>query len=67
MLIDNRYNVYKLAQVTGAKFLAFLAASAAVGYVAATLDVERFLFPTQIVGIFVAAVSIFLAFRINVG
>lgn len=67
MLIDSRYNVYKLAQVTGAKFLAFLAASAAVGYVAATLDVERFLFPTQIVGIFVAAVSIFLAFRINVG
>jgi len=67
MLIDNRYNVYKLAQVTGAKFLAFLAASGAVGFAAAALDVEHFLFPTPIVGIFIAAVSIFLAFRINVG
>ncbi len=29
--------------------------------------VESYLFPTQLVGIFIAAVSIFLAFRINVG
>lgn len=67
MLIDNRYNIYKLAQVTGMKFLALLAASAAVGYVAVALGVEHFLFPTPLVAMFVAAVSIFLAFRINVG
>ena len=67
MLIDDRYNVYKLAQVTGMKFLALLAASAAVGLVAADLDVEHMLFPMQLVGIFIAAVSIFLAFRINAG
>ena len=67
MLIDDRYNIYKLAQVTGMKFLAILVVSGAVSLVAGTLDVERILFPTQIVGIFVAAVGIFLAFRINVG
>ena len=67
MLINDRYNVYKLAQVTGMKFLALLAASAAVSFVAAALDAERFMFPTPLVGMFVAAVSIFLAFRINVG
>jgi len=67
MLIDDRYNVYKLAQVTGMKFLALLAASATVSLVATALDVEYLLFPMQLVGIFVAAVSIFLAFRINAG
>ncbi len=67
MLINDRYNVYKLAQVTGTKFLALLTVSAVVRLVAAALDIERLLFPTQLVGIFVAAVSIFLAFRINAG
>lgn len=67
MLINDRYNVYKLALVTGRRFLVLLATSAAVGLGAERLGMHGLLFPTGLVAIFVAAVSIFLAFRINVG
>lgn len=67
MLINDRRNVYKLLQVTGAKFLGLLALSAAVGLGAEFFELNNFLFPSGVVGIFIAAASIFLAFRINVG
>ena len=67
MLINDRYNVYKLLQVTGTKFLGLIALSAVVGLTAHLLEIQAVLFPSSLVGIFVAAVSIFLAFRINTG
>lgn len=67
MLINDKYNVYKLLQVTGLKFLMLFLIAAAVGFTAKSLGLQDFLFPTSLVAIFVAAVSIFLAFRINTG
>ena len=67
MLINERGNVYKLLRVTGAKFLGLVALSAGVGLCAHVFDLREALFPSSLVGIFVAAVSIFLAFRINTG
>ena len=67
MLINDKYNVYKLLQVSGLKFLTLFLVAAAVGYSAAALEVRQILFPTALVAIFIAAVSIFLAFRINTG
>ena len=67
MLINDKYNVYKLLQVSGIKFFTLFLLTAAVGYSAAALDVRQLLFPTELVAIFIAAVSIFLAFRINTG
>ena len=67
MLINDKFNVYKLLQVTGLKFLKLFIISAAVGISTSLLDLRHLLFPTELVGIFVGAVSIFLAFRINTG
>lgn len=67
MLINDKYNVYKLLQVTGLKFLTLFLIAAVVGFTAKSLGLQDFLFPTSLVAIFVAAVSIFLAFRINTG
>jgi putative membrane protein len=67
MLINDKGNVYKLLQVTGTKFLWLMALSAAVSFVTHFFDIHQLLFPSQLVGILVAAVSIFLAFRINAG
>ena len=41
--------------------------AAAVGYFSDALEVRQIMFPTALVAIFTAAVSIFLAFRINTG
>ncbi len=67
MLINDKYNVYKLLQVSGLKFLTLFLLAAAVGYFSDALDIREILFPTELAAIFIAAVSIFLAFRINTG
>lgn len=67
MLINDQGNLYKLLQVTGTKFLGLVAMSAAVAGVAYYFDAHDLLFPTGLVGVLVAAVSFFLAFRINAG
>jgi putative membrane protein len=67
MLINDRRNVRKLAQVTGTKFAWLFAVSGVVAYAADGLGWRDMLFPAGLVGILVAAVSIFLAFRINAG
>ncbi|MGA8277664.1 MAG: bestrophin family ion channel [Rhodanobacteraceae bacterium] len=67
MLIDDPGNVWKLAKVTGAKFMALFAVAAVVGLAANRSGVQSHLFPGPVVGVFVAAVGIFLAFRINAG
>ena len=67
MLINDKYNVYKLSQVTGLKFLTLFLITAAVGISSSVLDLRHLLFPTNLVAILVGAVSIFLAFRINTG
>jgi len=67
MLIDDPGNVRKLARVTGVKFLALLAAAAVVGLAARRFGAQTYLFPAPVVGVFIAAVGIFLAFRINAG
>lgn len=67
MLINDRYNIYKLAQATGSKFLMLAVVSACVGVTSGVFEFNQYLFPTNVVGILIAAVSIFLAFRINTG
>ena len=67
MLINDKYNVYKLLQVSGLKFLALFVLAGAVGYSSDAFGLRPILFPTPLVAIFIAAVSIFLAFRINTG
>lgn len=67
MLINDKYNVYKLLRVSGLKFLTLFLLSAAVAISTSVLDLRHLLFPTELVAIFVGAVSIFLAFRINTG
>ena len=67
MLINDRFNIYKLLQATGSKFLILLLLLTAVGVSSSTFGFRKFLFPTESVGVFMAAVRIFLAFRINTG
>jgi putative membrane protein len=67
MLINDKFNVYQLLRVTGLKFLALFILAAAVAITSTRLELRHLLFPTELVAIIVAAVSIFLAFRINTG
>jgi putative membrane protein len=67
MLINERGNFHKLLQVTGTKFVELAALAAVVGFVAHYFNAEDYLFPSRQVGMLVAAVSFFLAFRINAG
>ena len=67
MLINDKFNIYKLLQVTGLKFLGLLVLAGAVGFFTHSHGWRDILFPTNLVAILVGAVSIFLAFRINTG
>lgn len=67
MLINDKFNIYQLLRITGLKFLALFILAAAVAITSSQLNLRHFLFPIELVAIIVAAVSIFLAFRINTG